>query len=78
MLYLPAGSTQIDLIEIIENEYTSNPSFIGRLMKDKPLVLKDVHLCLVVEFVWDQLEPKIIISYSPSMQDGKQLDEVKF
>jgi len=47
-------------------------------MKDKPLVLKDVHLCLVVEFVWDQLEPKIIISYSPSTQDGKQLDEVKF
>ena len=61
MLYLPAGSIQMDLIEIIESECTSKSPFIGRLIKDKPLVLKDVHLCLAVEYVWEQLEPNIII-----------------
>jgi len=61
MLYLPAGSNQMDLIEIIENESTPKFPFINWLMKDKPVVIKDVHLCLAVEFVWEQLEPDIII-----------------
>ena len=61
MLYLPAGSNQMDLIEIIKNESTPKIPFIDRLMKDKNVVLKDVHLCLAVEYVWEQLEPDIII-----------------
>lgn len=61
MLYLPAGSNQVDLIEIIENESTLKIPFIGKLMKDKPVVLKDVHLCLAVEYIWEQLGSYIII-----------------
>ena len=61
MLYLPAGSNRMDLIEIIENESTAKIPFIGRLTKDKSVVLKDVHLCLAVEYVWEQLGSDIII-----------------
>lgn len=61
MLYLPAGSDQLDLIEIIEKEKTSKNPIIKRLTKDKPIVLKDVHLCLAVEYLSEQLNPSIII-----------------
>lgn len=61
MLYLTAGSNQPELIEIIEKEKRPKNPIIKRFSKDKPVVLKDVHLCLAVEYVWEQLKPSIII-----------------
>ena len=61
MLYLPAGSNKLEMIEIIEKESTPKIPFINKLMKDKPVVLKDVHLCLALEYIWEQIEPFIII-----------------
>jgi len=61
MLYLPAGSNKLEMIEIIEKESTPKIPFINKLMKDKPVVLKDVHLCLALEYIWEQIEPFIFI-----------------
>jgi hypothetical protein len=61
MRYLPAGSMQPDLIEIIKN--TSNlriPIFHNRL-ENQSVVIKDVHICLAIEYIWEQLRPHTII-----------------
>jgi hypothetical protein len=61
MLYLPAGSNQIEIIEIIEKESSPKIPFFNKLMKDKPVVLKDVHTCLALEYIWEQIKPFIVI-----------------
>jgi hypothetical protein len=61
MLYLSAGSDQRELIELIEKESTPEIPIIGKLMKAQPVVIKDVHICLAVEYVWEQIKPYIII-----------------
>jgi hypothetical protein len=61
MLYLPAGSNRMDLIDILENVSRPKLPFFNKLLIDKPLFIKDVHICLAMEYVWEQIEPYIII-----------------
>ena len=61
MQYLPAGSQQVRLIEILEQESTSQVPLISRLLKGRPIVIKDVHICLAVEYIWEQIKPFTII-----------------
>lgn len=59
MRYLPADTVEPDLLEIIEREL--KPSMIDRLRPNARVVIKDVHICLALEFLSRHLEPLVII-----------------
>jgi hypothetical protein len=59
MRYLPADTDEPDLLKIFEREL--KPNMIDRLRPNARVVIKDVHICLALEFLSRHLEPLVII-----------------
>jgi len=57
MKYIPAGSEDAELMRILHKEMA--PRFF--FLRNRRIVIKDVHTCLAIEYLWDELDPIIII-----------------
>jgi len=58
MKYLPSGSNDPSLIDILERASRPRHTFPWSA---RPVVVKDVHICLALEIIWEELHPRVII-----------------
>lgn len=59
MRYIPADSDEPELLEILDSAL--KPNLIDRLRPNARIVIKDVHICLALEFLSTHLEPLVVI-----------------
>lgn len=60
MRYLPAGAHDAALLAIVR-QALQPPFPLGLLPRFRRVVVKDVHICLAIEYLWQELRPHIII-----------------
>ena len=61
MKYLPANVENQELIQIIKRSIREPFPLFDQMTQKKGVLIKDVHICLAIESIWEQLHPKIII-----------------
>ncbi|MGB0386159.1 MAG: hypothetical protein ACPGWR_15230 [Ardenticatenaceae bacterium] len=61
MRYMPAGYNDNLFIEILHSSMKSRVPFWDVLCSSRRRVIKDVHICLAIEYLWEQLNPLVII-----------------
>lgn len=61
MKYLPAGSNDEEFLRILNASIKPLLPFWDFFAGTKNILIKDVHTCMALEYIWQQLQPRIII-----------------
>lgn len=61
MKYLPAGSDASGFLAIMRHSMRADFPLVNLFMSSNYLVVKDVHACFAIDYLWEQLHPRIII-----------------
>jgi hypothetical protein len=61
MKYMPAGSKDAVLLKILRDEIKPRILSLNALRRARQVVIKDVHICLAIEYLWEELRPNIVI-----------------
>ena len=61
MKYMLAGSKDVTLLELLHSAMKPKFPFLSRFRRSRRVLIKDVHICLAIEYLWEQLRPLIII-----------------
>lgn len=61
MKYVPAPSNDTEITRILRQQMKPPIPFVSRFLPTRRVVIKDVHICLAVEHVWEKLRPLVII-----------------
>lgn len=61
MKYLPGNSKDSVFIKTLRSSMKSRNPLTSILAKKRGIVIKDVHVCMAIEYVWAQLQPVIVI-----------------
>lgn len=61
MQYVSACSDNTEILNILREAMSPSIPFLARFTRDRQIIIKDVHICLAIEYIWAILRPHIII-----------------